>query len=720
MGRWAQVWGVVARRERKRSDEVPLDRLNDILRPVALPRVEASGEQRAVRPEASGLRDRLEMRRHLARGGMGDIHVAHDPVLGRDVAVKVMLESRQSGMDQRFAIEARVTAQLDHPNIVPVHDADLSGHEGLAYSMKLVSGATLTEVLNAANQARAHGEVLPSALSLDAFLDYFVKICDAVAYAHEKGVVHRDLKPDNVMIGAHGEVYVMDWGLARVLGDADVLAPSGGLRTQPGYAVGTALYMAPEQAMGQEMGPPCDQFALGLILYEMVCGRSPRLNDGDVERGLERASRGERRPIAAVGGQRVRRELAGIVSKATQPRIQDRYGSVRDLVEDLRRFRANLPVRASPDSVPQRVQRWLSANREVTLRLVLLMALLLVTVSAGVLALIAGGAGLYASWAQAREERVTRLVTQVGSQAAELEASLALIRGHVESVAAASQVLLEHADPGEELEVLAPTVFESAAKPADTAWSKSYARPISTWWPDVVISPGVDRAVAVEDARRLVPIRHVMRRAHINTRRAIDGFDPTEADTAWREDPGPIRWAIVGTPSGVYLEMPGAAWDASGFDGRLRPWYTLATEPRPRWSEPYAESSTGSLLVACSMQIPGEDGDVLGVASLSVSFTYLAERFLTIDHPAVDETFLVDRTGRILMASGQVDPQKRPDDLRETYATSPFPDPVLAPALSEQAGAVSATNGDLLLHYPLNNGWWFVARVDADEAASAW
>jgi len=330
------------------------------LAPVTLPPVDR--EQAALPATGGHHAERLERLRVLGRGGMGEIHAARDPVLARDVALKVMLRTTSRRWARRFATEARVTAQLDHPNIVPVYDADLDEDGQLAYSMKLVAGDTLTEVLAASAQARRRGGVVPPDLSLDALLDHFAKLCDAIGYAHDKGVVHRDLKPDNIMIGGHGEVYVMDWGLARVLGDADVLGLSEGNATLPGYALGTAAYMAPEQATGQPMGPPCDQYALGLILYEMVCGRPARQSTAELQQGLELAASGRLQPIVGIGSTPVRRELAGILRKATQLDPDARYASVGDLADDLRRFRANRPVVAAPDNLVQGAQRWLSSQ----------------------------------------------------------------------------------------------------------------------------------------------------------------------------------------------------------------------------------------------------------------------------------------------------------------------------------------------------------------------
>ena len=698
--------------------EQALQRLSAPLLPVSLSGA-ALRKVVASTPTHGRLRDRLVDQRHLAAGGMGEVYRAHDPVLGRDVAVKVMKRTNHGAFALRFAREAQLTAQLDHPNIVAVHDAELGEVDEPSYSMKLVSGATLTEILGAASAGRAHGEELPRALRQDALLDYLGRVCDAVAYAHEKGVVHRDIKPDNVMVGPHGEVYVMDWGLARVLASADLEVTEEEPGTLPGYALGTVTYMAPEQARGQEMGPACDQFALALILYEIICGRPARPMTGDMEAMMLMAAEGTTRPVEAVDGRRIPRELRAILRRATQPRPEHRYPSVRELIDDLRRFRANEPIHAAPDTLLQRLARWVSTHRESTVSLVLLLLLLLVTLSSAGLVAVVGGAGIYASVTEAREARVASLVSQVGSRAAALDQAIGVIHGQVESVVSASGTLLQHGDPETPGEILAPSVFASDAKPEDTAWSTYYDRPISTHWPDVVIAPGAAPAPAVAQARRLLPIRHALRDAHIRTRTSLEGVDEATADADWRSRPGPIRWAILGTPEGFYVEMPGAAWDASTYDARERPWYTQTTdEPRPQWSQPYPETTTGTFTVGCSMQIRGDDDQLLGVASLSVSFTYLADRFLQLDHPAVQETFLVDDRASILMRSNQVDPLHRPDDLHETYETPPFPDPELAPALGEQGGTVATADGHLLLHYPLQTGWWFVAKVDPSVAAS--
>ncbi|MGE0432592.1 MAG: serine/threonine-protein kinase, partial [Planctomycetota bacterium] len=217
------------------------------------------GEERpADRPGQLG---RYHVRGELGRGGMGAVLRAFDRDIRREVAVKVMLPGTGDRVARaRFLTEGQVTGQLEHPNIVPVHELGLDADGRMFIAMRLVRGRSLRQVLKAAAAD-------PGTFPLVQRLDVFRKVCDAVAFAHSRGVIHRDLKPDNVMVGHFGEVQVMDWGLARLLDAPDPadragLAPKdmapdgvevdddGTARTLDGQIVGTPAYMPPEQVEG--------------------------------------------------------------------------------------------------------------------------------------------------------------------------------------------------------------------------------------------------------------------------------------------------------------------------------------------------------------------------------------------------------------------------------------------------------------------------------------
>src|SRR5262249_347108 len=215
----------------------------------------------------------------LGSGGMGEVYLSCDPGLDRVLALKVLRAEWQGDpdMERRFQAEARITGSLQHPAIVPVHNLGRLPDGRLYFTMKVVRGRTFADMLaepggNAAEQQGVH-------------LGVFAQVCQAVAYAHSKGVIHRDLKPDNAMVGRFAQVQVLDWGLAEVLTRAGQAAeqPAGAgevVGSRPGEvgqtcgAVGTLAYMAPEQANGEvdRLDERCDVFGLGAILCEVLTG----------------------------------------------------------------------------------------------------------------------------------------------------------------------------------------------------------------------------------------------------------------------------------------------------------------------------------------------------------------------------------------------------------------------------------------------------------------
>ncbi|MBI3881640.1 MAG: protein kinase, partial [Verrucomicrobia bacterium] len=267
--------------------------------------------------------EEYEVGHEIARGGMGSILEAEDRKLGRKVAMKVMkLESSASDYARtRFVREATVLARLEHPNIVPIHELGWDADNRLFYTMKLVQGRTLQAILNGLKEGDQN---FVRHYTLDRLLTIFRKICDALSLAHAKGVIHRDLKPENVMVGEFGEVLVMDWGIAKILGDtmqaaeessqkaeatepgtaekfrelaSEILNTGSGSLTMDGTVMGTPHYMSPEQADGRvtEIDQQSDVFSLGAILYAILTLRPPVEADSPYD-VLELIKRGEIQP----------------------------------------------------------------------------------------------------------------------------------------------------------------------------------------------------------------------------------------------------------------------------------------------------------------------------------------------------------------------------------------------------------------------------------------
>jgi serine/threonine-protein kinase len=277
---------------------------------------------------------RLRDEGEIARGAMGSIRRLYDVNLRRRVALKVIDPELATDpeMTRRFVDEARITGSLDHPNIVPVHDlaADAAGNRA-SYTMQFVTGRTLTEMI--ATQATQR--------DLERVLQCLISVCDALAFAHSRGVVHRDLKPDNIMVGEYGQVYLMDWGCAKVLDGAGVdRAMIDGVDEPEGTIIGTVRYMSPEQARGEvsRTDARSDVFAVGAMLYKALTGQAPYM--GPMEQALAAAERAEFRPPDESHGVAVKPPpmLTAIVKKAMAREPAERHQSAAELGEELRAF----------------------------------------------------------------------------------------------------------------------------------------------------------------------------------------------------------------------------------------------------------------------------------------------------------------------------------------------------------------------------------------------
>jgi serine/threonine-protein kinase len=273
----------------------------------------------------------------IAEGGMGEVHRARDGALGRDLAMKVLHTHLLSTprMRDRFVDEAQITAQLAHPSIPPVHALGQLADGRPYFTMKEVHGRTLAELI-------AEG-----ALSEQRRLEIFQRVCEAVSYAHARGVIHCDLKPLNVMVGAFGEVLVMDWGVARLVAPAQTsvatpeppVATTASGTTTSWEVAGTPAYMPPEQALGEaeRIGPACDVYALGVMLFEILTGERPY--QGGVPQLLFFASQGQVPPLPRREGSAVDEALDAIIHKAMRPDPGDRYPDASTLGDEVARWR---------------------------------------------------------------------------------------------------------------------------------------------------------------------------------------------------------------------------------------------------------------------------------------------------------------------------------------------------------------------------------------------
>ncbi|APW62516.1 serine/threonine-protein kinase [Paludisphaera borealis] len=394
LGRSLEAWSVATHLPDGRTEVEHVEsrpQLGDFLaryldRTPAQGSIEAEGAPGPMELPDSASDTRYQILRSHAKGGIGQVWVARDRELQREVALK-KLQGRyadRGDLRARFLLEAEITGKLEHPGIVPVYSLGKDAEGRPFYAMRLIRGDSLAVTIQRFHEARKKAEAEAGAgespptwgIEFQAILRRFLDTCDTLAYAHSRGVIHRDLKPGNIMLGPYGETLVVDWGLAKIIDKPDAASglsddepepddsgPTSSSDTRPGTSIGTPSYMSPEQARGDldQIGPRSDVYSLGATLYELLTGVVP--------------FRGDRAPliIAAVLKGNLTSPFAlapsappplvAVCRKAMAYEPEDRYETAGALARDLENWLGDEPVSAYPEGRSERLSRWIRRHR---------------------------------------------------------------------------------------------------------------------------------------------------------------------------------------------------------------------------------------------------------------------------------------------------------------------------------------------------------------------
>jgi serine/threonine-protein kinase len=337
---------------------------------------------------------RYRILRPHAKGGLGQVFVAQDEEVQREVALKEIQGEHADNPESRarFLQEATITGALEHPGIVPVYGLGTYADGRPFYAMRFIRGDSLNDAIRRFHKAdEAERDPGQRALELHQLLKRFIDVCNAVAYAHSRGVLHRDLKPGNVMLGKYGETLVVDWGLAKPMGAPETHPVTGELPvrpstntsdTLPGMAVGTPQFMSPEQAAGRldQLGPASDVYSLGATLFALLTGKTPFEGRIDIGELLRRVQRGEFPPPRQVKRD-VPPALEAICLKAMRVQPQDRYSSAGELARDIERWLADELVSAYQAPLGERLRRWARIHKPLVAASVALLLTALITLA---------------------------------------------------------------------------------------------------------------------------------------------------------------------------------------------------------------------------------------------------------------------------------------------------------------------------------------------------
>lgn len=599
-----------------------------------------------------------ELEEAFAQGGQGILSLGSDRNLKRPVAVKALREELADDKSQRdsFIAEAKITAQLDHPSIVPIYSLNSDSKDNLYLAMKMINGQNFKTYLE---QICTHYKLdgihsFDERKSLLFRLDMFLKICEALEYAHSRNVMHCDLKPENIMIGEYHEAYLMDWGIARLIEEPDY-DPAKWI--PPSKITGTPRFLSPEAIKGEHTDQRADIYAMGLILYEVVT-LAEAFDGVDVTGVIENIGCGNMRGIVHKFGYKIDSDLKAIIQKATEYEREDRYSSVRELADDIKRYLRSEEVSANPDSWFGRILRWMSVHRIAVLAMIL-----------GALLLGAGAisAALYREitrerYQAARDNALSIVFNRCNRTAFIFDKQFAKFENALKSIAAESLFMLNVKLPADEIKVPLYTdkqSYEDSQK-SDSNYVRAGLYPVLFDFDRIeYLTVGERKAEDVDRVSRMTLMIPRFRRWILESPYGAS-LDRDNIETLRKralQDGMPMLRIYMGFSNGLYVSYPADSQPKDEYDPRNREWYADAVangNTAMRWGKPYYDYANSLIVLSGTLPLLDTYGKFYGVSALDIGVEFIVRELESIGNSGefVMEKIFVDKNGEIVLSTG--------------------------------------------------------------------
>ena len=659
----------------------------------------------------------------IASGGQADIISAVDKQVGRVVAVKCLRDSyrKNHGASADLMQEAVLTARLEHPSIIPVYRLCRDRGENLHIVMKKIRGKTLCGYLD---EIRAYYEksrvrIFDERASLSRRLDIFLDICNGLGYAHTLKVVHCDLKPENIMIGFHHETYIIDWGIAKVMGEDGKVQGA----TQ---ITGTPHYIAPEVVFGMDFDRRADIFAMGAMLFEIVTLRKA-FPGKELKEVLENICTGNMNPLRHLYGIGIDKALVHIIRKATAIYPDARYQRIEDLAEDIRRYRSGLEIMAKPDNVFQHACRWMLIHKRLTRWVV---QLFLIAVF-GIIGFNTYEKMQFELLQKRRETSLNNATTNSLIVAMQINNQINKTEQIVSVLASEAAFILDHHpyEGGTESagEVSVPFVSHAemtAEKPPESSiLSMHYNSRIDFTNLSYADSGKIPKAELEHYLLSLLPFKRQIVGLFIlgcTDREPYVGKEAVRPENMEKSNYS-LLWLHLNFSNGLNLRYPASESFGDDFDSRRCPWY-LRAERNPdvvAWEQPRLEPFAGNkIIMTAAKAIVSPRQKFLGVAGVDIP---LDEIRRIIEQDQSDKYFkkmLLLSDGRILINTANPAFQAKNDKNGRLILPQFHHQALFEEMTRKKFGFVSLQeNGRETFYiytYLEQMNWYYVVRVDQD------